>query len=104
AGRFMSVTRRFACLDALGTFGPLGAATSLARDELIRLDVDQQQLARQRTVPEGVLFVAANAHALAQLGGAGEDRRVPVQTRLAQALAEILIEIQQARLVAQAFV
>ena len=77
-----------------------GAA--LASDELLRQHLDQQQLARQGAVPEGVLFVAANAHALAQVRGAGEHRRFPVHAGLTQTLAEILVEVQQAGLIAQA--
>lgn len=75
--------------------------TTLAGDELIRQHFDQQQFARQRAVPERILFVAADAHALAQIRRAGEHRRFPVQAGLTQALAEVLVEIQQAGFVAE---
>jgi hypothetical protein len=75
--------------------------TTLAGDELVRLDFDQQQLARQRAVPERILFVAADAHALAQVRRAGEHRRFPVQAGLTQTLAEVLVEVEQARFITQ---
>jgi len=74
---------------------------TLASDKLVRQHFDQQQLARQRAVPERILFVAADAHALAQIRGAGEYRRFPVQAGLTQALAKVLIEVQQAGFVTQ---
>jgi hypothetical protein len=86
-------------LLALGLTLFRGAA--LAGDELIRQHLDQQQLARQRAVPERILLVAADAHALAQLRRAGEHRRFPAQAGLAQALAKVLVEVQQAGFVAQ---
>jgi hypothetical protein len=45
--------------------------------------------------------VAADAHALAQLRRAGEHRRFPAHAGLAQALAEVLVEVQQAGFVTQ---
>jgi hypothetical protein len=45
--------------------------------------------------------VAADAHALAQLRRAGEHRRFPAHAGLAQALAQVLVEVQQAGFVAQ---
>src|SRR5471032_2529720 len=77
-------------------------SATFASDELIRRDLDQQQLARQRAVPERILFVAADAHALAQVGRAGEYRRFPVQAGLTQTLAQVLVEVKQACLVTQA--
>lgn len=79
----------------------LGLA-ALASDELIRLNLEQQQLARQGAVPEGILLVAADAHALAQLRRAGEHRCFPAHAGLAQALAKVLVEVQQAGFVTQA--
>ena len=75
--------------------------TTLAGDELVRQYLDQQQLARQGAVPERILLVAADAHALAQVRRAGEHRRFPVQAGLTQTFAEVLVEVEQARLVAQ---
>jgi hypothetical protein len=72
----------------------------LAGDELIRQHFDQQQL-HGNAVPERILFVAADAHALAQVRRAGEHRRFPVQAGLAQALAKVLVEVQQAGFVTQ---
>jgi len=46
--------------------------------------------------------VAADAHALAQLRRAGEHRRFPAHAGLAQALAKVLVEVQQAGFVTQA--
>ena len=46
--------------------------------------------------------MAANTHALAQVRRAREHSRLPVQTGLTQALAQVLVEIEQARLIAQA--
>jgi hypothetical protein len=85
--------------DAPGPFN-LGLA-ALAGDELVGLQLEQQQLARQGAVPERVLLVAADAHALAQLRRAGEHRRFPAHAGLAQALAEVLVEVQQAGFVTQ---
>ncbi|MCY1354067.1 hypothetical protein D9M69_404260 [compost metagenome] len=84
-----------------GAFALLTLAP-FAGHELLRQHFQQQQLAGQGAVPEGVLLVAADAHALAQLRGAGEDRRLPAQAGLAQALAEVLVEVEQAGFVAQA--
>src|SRR3546814_452909 len=75
---------------------------ALTGHELIQLDLDQQQLARQRTVPERVLLVTADAHALAEIRRGGEYRGFPAQAGLAQAFAEVLVEIEKARLVAEA--
>ncbi|MNN26719.1 hypothetical protein D3C81_1402340 [compost metagenome] len=85
-----------------GAVGLLALA-AFAGHELLRHYLQQQQLAGQGAVPEGVLLVAADAHALAQLRGAGEDAGAPAQTALAQTLAKVLVEIEQARLVAEAF-
>ena len=56
---------RYGFLFALAFSG----GRSLTSDELIQLDLDQQQLARQSPVPESVLLVATDAHALAQIRG-----------------------------------
>lgn len=45
--------------------------------------------------------MAADAHALAQVRSTGEHRRFPAQARLAQTLAEVLIEVQQAGFITQ---
>ncbi|MNQ84355.1 hypothetical protein D3C85_994810 [compost metagenome] len=45
--------------------------------------------------------MAADTHALAQVRRAGEHRRFPVQAGLTQALAEVLVEVEQARLITQ---
>ncbi|MNI15554.1 hypothetical protein D3C73_688540 [compost metagenome] len=45
--------------------------------------------------------MAADAHALAQVRGAGEHRGFPVEASLTQAFAKVLVEVEQARLVAQ---
>ena len=79
------------------------ARTPLTGNELLGLHLDQQQLAGQRTVPERILLVTAQAHALAQFRRAGEYRRLPAQAGLAQTLAKVLVEVQQAGFVAQAF-
>src|SRR5690606_13762232 len=89
-------------------YGLLGLGRTLIRrrtltgDELIQLDLDQQQLARQRAVPECVLLVAANAHAPPQFRRRGEDAGFPAQAGLPQTLTQVLVEINQARLVTQA--
>ena len=45
--------------------------------------------------------MAADAHALAKVRGGREHRGLPAEASLAQALAEVLIEIKKARLVTQ---
>ncbi|MCY1505235.1 hypothetical protein D9M68_394350 [compost metagenome] len=80
----------------------LPGRTPFASHELFRQHLEQQQLARQGAVPEGVLLVAADSHALAQFRRTGEYRRFPAHASLAQALTEVLVEVQQARFVAQA--
>src|SRR5690606_9544765 len=68
---------------------------ALTGDELVQLDLDQQQLAGQGAVPEGVLLVTANAHALTQVGRRRQHRRFPAETGLAQALTKVLVQINQ---------
>src|SRR5690606_36117503 len=52
-------------------------------------------------VPERVLLMAADAHALAEIRCSGEYPGLPAQTGLTQPPAEILIVIQQARFIPQ---
>src|SRR3546814_17332027 len=80
----------------------LMAGAALTCHELIQLDLDQQQLARQRTVPERVLLVTADAHALAEIRRGGEYRGFPAQSGLAQAFDDVLVEVEKAHHVAEA--
>src|SRR5690606_28348144 len=56
----------------------------------------------QGTVEQRVLLVAADTHAPAQLGVAGEDRRLPPGAFPTQYLAQLLVQVDQTRGLAQA--
>jgi len=99
-GRRFDVGRQIG-LGLLALSLTLLGSTTLASHELIRHHLDQQQLARQGAVPERILLVATDTHALAQVRSTGKYRRLPVQTGLTQAFAEVLVEVEQARLITQ---
>ena len=77
--------RRLSCCRRLGGLG----------DKALALQVHHQQLAWQGAVKQAVLLVTADAHALAEFGVAGEDRRLPALTLLTQHLTQLLIEVHQ---------
>ena len=82
---------------------PAPAVGRFAVDEERRFDPEPQQAALQRSVVEGVGFLGAQAHALAEFGIAGEHRRRPAgETRL-QAVAEPDVKRPPILLLAQPF-